>query len=186
MVPILSLWLPILLSAVAVFVVSSIIHMVLPYHRSNFKKLPSEDAVMTALREYQVTPGEYAMPYAGSSQAMGSEEYLAKTKEGPVGLLTIVPSGPPAMGKSLVLWFLYSILVGIFAAYIAGQALTPGVEYLKVFQFAGCTAFACYSVALLQDSIWFHRSWSITLKFAFDGLVYALVTAGVFGWLWPS
>jgi len=186
MVPILSLWLPILLSAVAVFVVSSIIHMVLPYHRTNFKKLPSEDEVMAALREHKVTPGEYAMPYAGSSQAMGSEEYQAKSQQGPVGLLTIVPSGPPAMGKSLVLWFLYSILVGIFAAYIAGQALAPGVDYLKVFQFAGCTAFACYSVALLQDSIWFHRSWSITLKFAFDGLVYALVTAGVFGWLWPS
>lgn len=186
MVSILSLWLPILLAAVAVFLLSSVIHMLLPYHRSNFKKLPSEDAIMAAMREHSVAPADYVMPYAGSSKAMGSEEYLAKTQQGPVGFLTIVPNGPPAMGKSLLLWFLYSIVVGIFAGYIAGQALGPGAPYLKVFQFAGCTAFAGYSLALLQDSIWFHRGWGMTLKFVFDGLLYALVTAGCLGWLWPA
>jgi hypothetical protein len=27
--------------------------------------------------------------------------------------------------------------------------------------------------------------WSIVLKESFDGLIYSLLTAGTFGWLWP-
>ena len=50
MVPLTSLWLPILLSAVVVFAASSIIHMVLPYHRNDFKKLPDEEGFLAALR----------------------------------------------------------------------------------------------------------------------------------------
>lgn len=42
------------------------------------------------------------------------------------------------------------------------------------------------ALALLQNSIWYKRKWSSTLKSMADGLVYALVTAGTFGWLWPA
>ncbi len=38
MVSLMSLWIPILVSAVIVFVLSSIIHMVLPYHRTDLRK----------------------------------------------------------------------------------------------------------------------------------------------------
>jgi hypothetical protein len=181
-----SLWLPILLSAVIVFIVSSIIHMVIPYHRKDFGKVPSEDEVMVALRKFDIPPGEYVIPCAGSPKEMGTPEFIEKTKKGPVAFMTVMPNGPPSMGASLVQWFVYCVLVGIVAAYIAGRALEPGAHYLAVFRFAGCAAFAGYALALLQNSIWYKRAWSTTLKSVFDGLVYVLLAGGTFGWLWPN
>ena len=186
MVSILSLWLPIVVSAIFVFVISSIIHMFLPYHRSDFAKVPSEDEVMESLRKFDIPPGDYVIPCAGSPEVMRSEEFRAKATNGPVALMTVMEPGPPAMGASLSQWFIYSILVGVFAAYVTGRVLGPGANYLSVFRFAGTTAFLCYAVALWQNSIWYKRAWSTTAKSTFDGLVYALVTAGTFGWLWPS
>ncbi len=186
MVEITSLWLPILLSAVIVFVVSSIIHMVLGYHRSDFGKLPDEDGVMDALRTFDIPPGDYQAPCAGGPEGMKSPEFIEKMKKGPVVLITVIASGGPSMGKSLILWFLNSVVVGIFAAYIASRVLKTGAHYLEVFRYVGCVAFAGYSLALLQNSIWLGRSWITTFKSVFDGLVYALVTAGTFGWLWPK
>jgi hypothetical protein len=185
MVPLMSLWIPILLSAVVVFVASSIIHMVLSYHRSDFANLANEADVMAALRKTGISPGDYLIPRAGSPKEMKSPEFIEKMKKGPVAFLTVMRSGPPAMGTQLVQWFVYSVVVGIFAAYIVGRALGPGAHYLAVFRFAGCTAFVGYALALWQNSIWYKRSWSATLKSTIDGLVYGLLTAGVFGWLWP-
>jgi len=186
MVPLVSLWLPILLSAVVVFIASSIIHMVLPYHNKDLRKVPAEDEVMNALRKFNIPPGDYALPCAAGPKDMNNPGFIDKMKKGPVILMTVIPSGPPAMGKNLVLWFLYCLAVSIFSAYITGRALTPGVEYLSVFRFAGATAFIGYTVALWQNSIWYRRAWTTTLKSTFDGLVYALLTAGMFGWLWPG
>jgi hypothetical protein len=185
MVPLTSLWMPILLSAVIVFVASSIIHMVLPYHRSDLQQLPREDEIMEALRGFNIPPGDYGMPCAKSMAERGKPEFLEKMKSGPVAFMTVLPSGIPSMSSSLILWFIYSIVVGIIAAYIACHALRIGASYLEVFRFVGCTAFVGYSLALLQNSIWWKRSWGMTLRTMFDGLIYALLTAGVFGWLWP-
>jgi hypothetical protein len=186
MVPLMSLWMPILLSAVIVFVVSSVIHMVLPYHKGDLKKLPNEAETMAALRKFNIPPGDYMMPAPSSSKDMGSPEFLEKRNAGPVALMTVLPSGPVSMGGSLAKWFVYLVVVGIFAAYVAGRALGPGADSLSVFRFAGVTAFAAYGLALWQGTIWYGRSWTTTLKSTFDALVYALFTAGTFGWLWPS
>jgi hypothetical protein len=185
MVPVLSLGVPIVVSAGIVFVASSIIHMVLPYHRNDLRKLPKEDEVMAALRRFDIPPGDYVVPHAGSPAGMKQPDFVEKMKKGPVVFMTLATGGPPSMGKSLLLWFLYSIVVSVFAAYIAGRALAPGAHYLEVFRFAGCSAFMAYSLALLQNSIWYKRNWSMTLKAMFDGLIYGLLTAGTFGWLWP-
>ncbi len=185
MVSIISLWLPILLSAVAVFIISSIIHMVLGYHKNDFVKLPNEEQVMDDLRKANIPPGDYGLPRAESMKDFKSSEFIEKMKRGPVGFITVMKSGPPAMGGQLLLWFVYSIIVGIFAAYIAGYALAPGASYLSVFRFAGTTAFIGYSLALMQNSIWYKRNWSATFKSMFDGLIYSLFTGGIFGWLWP-
>jgi hypothetical protein len=186
MVSIFSLWLPILLSAVFVFVVSSIIHMLLRYHESDFKKIPSEDEVLNSLGRFSIPPGDYMIPRGEGMKSMKDPAFIDKMKKGPVALITVIKSGPPSMTGSLVLWFVYAVIVGIFAAYIAGRALGPGAQYLEVFRFAGCTAFIGYSLALMQNSIWYNRNWCTTLKSMFDGLIYGLVTAGTFGWLWPS
>jgi hypothetical protein len=185
MVPIASLWLPILLAAVFVFLASWIIHMFLPYHRSDFGKLAAEDQVMEALRKFNLPPGDYMVPRPAGPAGMKSLEFLDKMNKGPVIVMTVMKSGPPNMGANLAQWFLYCVVVGGLAAYVAGRALGTGANYLSVFRFAGCTAFVAYAVALWQDSIWYQRAWSTTVKNTIDGLVYGLLTAGTFGWLWP-
>jgi len=181
----LSLWLPIVLSAVAVFIVSSIIHMALPWHKSDMRRLEQEDEVMEALRRFHIPPGDYGMPMPGSMAELKDPKFIAKQEAGPVVLMTVEPNGPVNMGQSLLMWFLYALLVSFFAAYIASRAVGPEAPYLSVFRCAGAAAFAGYSFALLQNSIWYKRSWVTTIKSVIDGLVYALVTAGFFGWLWP-
>lgn len=180
-----SLWLPILLSSVIVFLVSSIIHMALPWHKGDYAKVPNEDKVMDALRPLAIPPGDYMIPRPSSAQDMRSPEFLEKLRKGPVMVVTVLPNGPTSMGTNLVQWFLYSAAVGLLAAYVAGRALPVGAEYLRVFRFVGVTAFIGYSVALWQMSIWYRRAWLTTIKGTVDGLVYALLTAGTFGWLWP-
>ena len=185
MTGIFELWLPILLSSVFVFVVSSIIHMASPWHKSDYPKMPNEDKVMDALRPLAIPPGDYMVPRPSSRAEMRSPEFVEKMKKGPVLMLTVWPGGPISMGRNLILWFIYTVIVGILAAYVAGRALPVGAEYLHVFRFAGATAFIGYSIALWQMSIWYNRSWTTTIKATVDGLIYALLTAGAFGWLWP-
>lgn len=185
MVGISELWIPILLSSVFVFLVSWMVHMLPLWHKNDFPQIPNEDKVRDAIRPLAIPPGEYMVPYCTSAK-MKDPAFVEKLNQGPVLMLNVFPNGPFKMGPSLIQWFIYCVVVGIFSAYIAGRALEPGAEYLEVFRFAGFTAFCCYAVALWQASIWFKRSWSHTAKMTFDGLLYGLVTAGTFGWLWPS
>jgi hypothetical protein len=185
MVPLLSLWLPLVLSAVIVFVASSVMHMVLPYHWGQLKRLPREDDVMAALRGFNIPSGDYGVPCPDSPTALRDPAFLEKRAKGPVAFMTVLPSGSLSMSKNLIQWFVYIFVVNTFAAYIAGRALGPGVDYLAVFRFVGTAAFLGYSLALAQSSIWSARAWSTTATSMFDGLVYGLLTAGTFGWLWP-
>ena len=185
MVGLSALWLPILLSAVIVFVVSSIIHMATPWHKGDYLKMPNEDEAMDALRPLATPPGDYMVPRPSSMQELRSPQFVEKMNKGPVLMLTVMPNGSGAMTKSLVLWFLYSVVVGVFAAYVASRALPVGAPYPRIFQLIGVTAFVGYSVALWQMSIWYRRAWGTTIRATIDGLIYALLTAGVFGWLWP-
>lgn len=185
MVPILSLLVPILAASVIVFIASSVIHMLTPFHKGDVKRVPNEDGVMTALRNFNLAPGDYAMPLASSMAAMGTPEFQEKMNAGPVVVMTVRPSGKHNMNTSLAYWFVYSIGISLVAGYIAGVALPPGADYLKVFQIAGCVAFAGYSMGLPQASIWGGRNWGTTLRGMADGLLYGLLTGGTFGWLWP-
>ncbi len=184
MVPLSALWLPIVLSAVIVFVVSSIMHMVLPYHKGDYQKLPDEDKVLPALRAAGLTRGLYIFPFADHS-TMKSPEVVEKYKQGPVGMVTIFPSGPPVMPKFLGLWFGYCLIVGFFVAYLAAHTVAQGTYYLAVFRVVGTAAFLAYGLGNMSNSIWKGQTWSMTIKEVIDGLVYALLTAGTFGWLWP-
>jgi len=162
---------------VIVFFASFIIHMVLGYHKSDYRKLPDEDPVTDALRNAGVTRGPaYFFPYF-SFKEMKSAPVIEKLKRGPVGLLTVLPSGPPAMGKNMVQWFLYCVVISIFAAYLSGRLLAPGTAFLQVFRVVGTVAFLGYGAAHAQESIWSGRSWVVTLKHLFDSVIYAALTA---------
>jgi hypothetical protein len=180
-----SLWLPILVSAVFVFIASSIIHMVLGYHRADYNKVPAEDQFMDAVRGFNLAAKDYIVPCPEGAGAMKDPAFLEKAKRGPRLMMTVFPQGPMGMGAQLAQWFVYCIVVSIFAGYVAGRAVGTGGEYLQVFRFAGVTAFISYSMALWQSVIWYRRSIGTTLRTTFDGLIYALLTAGAFGWLWP-
>jgi hypothetical protein len=180
------LWLPILLSSVFVFLASSIIHMALQsWHKSDYGKLPEEDKVMDALRPFGLPLGDYMVPDCSSSAEMRTPEFREKLRKGPVMTLTVMPNGMLNMGKSLALWFLYLAVVSFFAAYVSGHALSVGATHRSVFRFVGVTSFLAYAAALWQMSIWYRRSWLTTIKVTIDGLIYAAITAGTFGWLWP-
>lgn len=178
------LWMPIVVAAVLVFVVSSVIHMALPIHKSDKRPLPGETKVADALRG--TPPGEYMLPGCTSMKDMGTPEMKAKYEKGPIALVTVMPTGVPNIGKALVRWFLFSLLVGAITGYVAWHALgSATTDYLRVFQITGAVAWMAYGVGELPNSIWKGTPGYTTFKFVIDGLVYALVTAGAFGWLWP-
>lgn len=181
-----ALWLPILLSAVFVFVLSSIIHMATPWHKNDYLPMPNEDKVRDALRPLAIPPGDYMVPRAGSMAEMGSPAFQEKLQQGPVFIATVMPNGVPSMGSQLAKWFLYSLVMSVFAAYVTGRALGQSSPYLSVFRFAGVAAFLGYGAALWPFNIWYHRSLNTTIRATIDALLYALVTAGTFGWLWPQ
>jgi hypothetical protein len=188
MVSLTSLWLPILASAVGVFVASFITHMVLPYHRSDVLKLSGgkEDEVLDVLRRINVTPGDYAAPHAGSAAGMKDPAFIAKATKGPQVLMTIAPGAPPSMGPYLTQWFVYCLVSGIFVAYVAEVVFGPDADFATVLRVVSTVAFIAYGMALPQFSIWYRRSWATTMKSLFDSLIYGLVTGAVFAWLWPK
>ena len=184
MVSLAALWLPILLSAVIVFIASSILHMVLPYHKNDYSKLPDEEKVVAALRGMTLPRGLYIFPYC-THQEMKKPEMVEKYKKGPVGHITIFPSGQINMGKYLGQWFVYCLIVAFFAAYLASRTLMPGTHYLQVFRVVGTAAFMAFGIGTLANGIWKGQPWGMTIKETVDGLIYGLLTAGTFGWLWP-
>jgi hypothetical protein len=177
------LWMPIGLSAVLVFVVSSVIHTVLPVHKSDKQPVPNEPRVAEALRG--LPAGQYMIPGCTHAKDMGTPEMLAKYQSGPVGIITMLPPGLPNIGKFLFQWFVFTLIVGTITAYVAWHGLAPTTDYLRVFQLTGAVAWMAYGVGEITGSIWKGVPWYVTFKFLIDGLIYALVTAGCFGWLWP-
>jgi len=184
MVPFSALWLPIVLSAVIVFIASAIMHMLLTYHQSDCKRLPEEDKVLAFLRGVGLTRGLYKFP-DGTHKDMKSPEMMEKFKQGPVGMMTLRDSGFPPMGKLMGMWFVYCLIVSFSAAYLAGRTLAPGTPYLQVHRVAGCAAFMAYGLGQLSNGIWKGQPWGMTIKEVIDGLIYGALTGGTFGWLWP-
>ncbi|MFG0257644.1 MAG: hypothetical protein ACF8GE_07065 [Phycisphaerales bacterium JB043] len=180
------LWMAIVLASVLVFVVSSIFHMVLPLHKNDVTKMPNEDTVVEALRSAGVGPGAYMFPGCHDMKEWSTDEHKAKLEKGPVGWMTVMPQGGFNMGRSLVQWFIYSLVVSAFTGYVAWNSVVPTDDYLARFQIAGAVAFMAYGIGGIPESIWKGVSWKVTGKFLIDGLAYALVTAGTFAWLWPE
>ena len=182
----LSLWLPILLSAVVVFVLSSLIHMVFKWHASDYRAFANEDAIRAAIRAGNPAPGHYVVPHCGDMKEMSSPAMLQKYNEGPVGHVTIAPNGPHNMGKSLGLWFLWALIVTIVAAFLATQifGLDPARARAAA-KLVGAITFIAHGFGNVVESIWMGRSWSSTAKHLLDSALYGVGAGFVFYWLWP-
>jgi hypothetical protein len=185
-VSLLELWAPILLSAVVVFIASSLAWMVLPHHKADWKTLPSEGGFLEGLRSHNVPPGQYMFPCA-SPKDMKDPEKKKLYESGPHGTLCVLAKAPN-MGKNLILTFIFYLVVGLFVAYIGRLALRgmPAADYMDVFRVTGTAAVMAYCLGFIPGSIWFGRKARSTVMDIIDGVVYGLLTAGVFGWLWPK
>jgi hypothetical protein len=188
MVALTSLWLPIVLSAVATFMAGFVLWVVLPHHKSDWSPLPDEDAAMASLRAQNPGPGMYHMPHAGhDNNPQANPEWVAKVEAGPSAFVVVMPKAQMlSMGPTLGKNFAYLILMAVLVAYVGAAALPTGTEYLKVFQVTGAAALLGHSMGAFPKAIFWGWSRSAAAKEFLDGVVYALVTAGVFGWLWPS
>jgi hypothetical protein len=184
MVQLSQLWLPILLSAVAVFIGSSIIHMALPIHKHEYKKLgDKEPEVMAAVKSWGLGGGMFMFPFCDPKDRK-SPEAKEKMANGPWGVM-LLRDRPWNMGTLLGLWFINAVIISVFVAYVASHALREGAPYLKVFQIVGATAFLAYGGHAMTDCIWKGRSWNTLPGAVFDAIVYGCLMAGVFGWRWP-
>jgi hypothetical protein len=184
MVPLMSLWLPILLGAVLVFMASALVWMALPHHKTDWKGLPNEEAVRGVLKG--VAPGLYSVPFVAGMDMSKDPAAAKKFEEGPVAHVTVMPAGPIAMGGMMARSFVFYLLVCLGVAYLTSRTLAPGAAYLAVFRVAGTTAWFAFGLGVIPDSIWFGRPWSSTVKHLADSLLYALLVGGVFGWRWPE
>jgi hypothetical protein len=180
-----ALWMPILLSAVFVFVALALIHGVVGWHKDDMTAVPGEAQFMEALRGMNVPPGAYRFPYGRTTAEMTTPEFEAKMKEGPVGVMSIMPNGEMNMGKMFGQWFVYSLFVATLAAYITGRTHGSGASFLEVFRVSGAVTFCCYVVGLWQNWIWWGQTTRYTMTYSLDGIIFALVTGATFGWLWP-
>ena len=186
MISLAHLWLPILLSAVGVFIVSSIIHMALKFwHLPDYHGFSNESEVAAAMRKGNPSPGMYMLPYC-KMEDMKKPETQEKFKQGPVGFMILRASGRPNMGKSLVLWFIFCLVVGLFCAYVAASTLASGTAGLQVFRVVGTVGFIAYAFGSLPMGIWYAQPWPAVTKDVIDGLIYGLVTGLIFAWLWPA
>lgn len=181
----LGLWLPILVAAVAVFAASSLIHMVFKWHNPDYRKLANEDEALAALRAGSPAPGQYVLPHCSDMKGMQDEAMQAKYRNGPVGFLTIVKSGPPAMGASLLRWFVLNVVVATVAAALAWQTLGAGADGHSAAHLVGIVSFLTYAGGSVQEGIWMGKPWTSVAKYQLDGLIYGLVSALAFMWLWP-
>ena len=183
---ILDLWQPVLLGSFSAWIASALIHMALKYHNSDYKELQNEDAVRSALRSARPGLGVHSVPYCIDMGQLQEEAMQAKFREGPVALVTVLPSGLPNMGKLVGQQLLHFVLGCALVAYCATLALSPGADYMTVFRFVATVTFLTFSWAVVPFSIWYGHSWSSAAKYLLDALIYGLLVAGCFAWLWPS
>jgi hypothetical protein len=185
MTPFVSLLLPIVVSAVAVFVLTLVIHMT-PWHKPDYVRLPDEDGVMGALRPFNIPPDDYAAPHPGTGEYMKSPEYDARRAGGPVMFMTVLPSGPWNIGKIMGAWFLFTVIVAASVAAVVGTVVPPGASRHAVFHHIAIITFLIYALGPVPMSIWYNRKWSTTFKNLLDSLLCALATGWIFSMMWPK
>lgn len=186
MISLAQLWIPIVASAVGVFIASSLIHMVFKWHNSDYLKLANEDEVRAAINKGKPAPGQYTVPHCPGTKEMQTPEAQQKFKDGPVAFLRLKAPGIPNMGPTLAQWFVLNLVVAILVAYLAGMALPAGAAFLPVCCVAGTVTFLAYAVGSVSDGIWFYNPWRSVAKDLLDAAIYATVTAVVFASLWPN
>lgn len=179
------LWLPILLSAAVVWIISAVVWTAMPHHKQDFIRLPDEDGFMDDLRKSGIKPGNYVFPDFRGSETMKSEKVQKALEHGPVGHLSLWPT-PLTMGGKLVATFIVYLVVSILIAYLTRVALPGAAPFAKVFQVAGTAGILAYCFSFIPNAVWF-GSYKRTIVANFvDGIAYGFITGAIFAWRWPA
>ncbi len=184
----LPLWLPILLSAIAIWFISTIASMALPHHKQDWINLPDpptgEDNFMDDLRKRAIPPGNYLFPDFRTPAALKSPKVEQALKQGPVGHLSIWKT-PVTMGDKLLGAFIVHLIVAILIAYLTRLALPTSAPFAKVFQFAATAGILAYSFSSIPSALWFGAYKRTIIASVVDGIVFGLVIGAIFAWRWP-
>jgi hypothetical protein len=180
--PLASLWLPIILSGVALFFASWAAWMLLPHHKGEWNGLPDEEGVMAALRKFNIPPGQYNFPHACSHGEMNSDDFKRRKEAGPCGFLTVFGRWPN-MGLNMLCTVLFFIIANFVIGYLAGSEIPPGKNFMHIFRFVGTAGILTYGTANILNGIWFGRKMIADIV---DGIVYGLITGLIFAALWPA
>ncbi len=178
---ILSLTLPIVLSAVALFFASFLSWMVLKLHEKDWSKLKNEDELMEALKKCEIPEGSYMFPCAGSQAEMQSEAFQQRYAAGPRGILTILPR--TNFGQNLALNFTFFLAASFGLGLLASMAFQRGAADVSVFAFVFVAAYMTFLTAMVPQAIWFRAR---IVGHVIESAAYAAVTAVVFTLLWPG
>lgn len=186
MISLSQLWLPIVLGSVAVFIVSSLVHMVFRWHKADYQKLANEDEVRAVMRKGPAAPGQYVVPHCPDMKQMQTPEMQQKFKEGPVALMWVRPNGLGPMGAMLGQWFGLSAVISVLAAYIAAHTLGAGADPMNVLRVISTIGFMAYGAGSVSDGIWMGKPWRAVAKDMLDALLYGFATAAPFALMWPK
>lgn len=179
------LWIPIVASTVLIFVASSIIHMVIKWHYTDYRAFSNEDAMRATVRAANPTPGQYVIPYCTDMKDLQKPEMQQKFIEGPIAFVTVRPSGPPKMGGALGMWFAFILAVCLITAYVASRTIPEGASALHVARLVGALSFLAYGAGSIQMGIWMGKPWPVVMKDLIDAVIHAAIAGAIFGWLWP-
>lgn len=186
MVSLAALWLPIVLGAVAVFITSSLVHMVFKWHNAHYLKLPNEDEVRAAIRKGAPAPGHYVLPHCLDMKQAQSPEMRQKFADGPIGHFFVSANGLPNIGKHLGQWFVLSLVVSVLAGYVASHSLPAGAQFGDVLRVIWVIGLLAYGAGPVMDGIWHARPWREVAVDLLDAFIYGLSAALPFALLWPK
>lgn len=184
-VSITQLWLPILIATVCVFFASSIIWMLLPYHKPDIKAIPNEAEFDEAINKLGIAPGFYMYPNCQNAKDMKSEAFKARWESGPWGTINVM-GHQPNFAMNLLKTFIAYGLITVMVAYISGMALGPGADYMNVFRVVATAGILGHCMGALAGSFFLGTPTRFIVTCFIDGVIFALITAGVFASMWPA
>ena len=182
------LWIPILVSAAAVWIASALAWMIVGHHKNDNPALPNEQEVIDTIKGWNLPPGEYMFPDFRRCKGMTKEQKQAmyeNMQKSPMGILRVW--GKISMGGNMLWTFVVCLVVSTLIAYLGWSALPhAGSSFAHTFQVLGTAGILAYCFASFPGDIWFQRSRRAMTTNFIDGVVFGLITGAVFAWLWPT
>lgn len=176
------LWLPILLAGVATHIASTIAWTVLPHHKPEWKGLgDDEDGLQDWIAGREIPAGQYLFPFASGMKEADCDAIKEKQQKcrGMLLLYQRPVNMGAAIGKTLAFFLVAAFMIG----YLAAFSVPSGASFWHVFRFVSTAGILTHCFARFPHVFWFPEKIAMSLL---DGVVYSLITAGVFAALWPS